>query len=76
MHGKCTTSTWMTLTWKFMEENNLLLKEATPNLTPARVNDKILMEGFARNGFLGAQLETLNQCRLFLNVTTLADICS
>eukprot|EP00957_Ditylum_brightwellii_P180559 13754420-Ditylum_brightwellii.AAC.1 len=59
-HGKCTTSTWMTSTWKFMEENNLLLKEATLNLIPARLNDKFLMEEFARNGILGTQLETLN----------------
>eukprot|EP00957_Ditylum_brightwellii_P086117 6552315-Ditylum_brightwellii.AAC.1 len=35
-HGKCTISTWMTLAWKFMEENNLLLRGATLNLTPAK----------------------------------------
>eukprot|EP00957_Ditylum_brightwellii_P007890 597425-Ditylum_brightwellii.AAC.1 len=75
-HSKCTTSTWMTSAWKFMEENNLLLKEATPNLTPARVNDKFLMEEFARIGILGTQLGTLSRCRLFLKVTTLADICT
>eukprot|EP00957_Ditylum_brightwellii_P070377 5346898-Ditylum_brightwellii.AAC.2 len=76
IHGKCTITMWMALIWKFMEENNLLLKETTLNLTLARINNKFLVEEFAWNGILGTQLETFNQCRLFFNVTTLADICT
>eukprot|EP00957_Ditylum_brightwellii_P117378 8952126-Ditylum_brightwellii.AAC.1 len=76
IHGKCTTNKWMALTWKFMEENNFLLKEVAPNLTPSRINNKFLMKKFVWNGILGAQLETLNQCRLFLKVTTLANTCT
>eukprot|EP00957_Ditylum_brightwellii_P113228 8635093-Ditylum_brightwellii.AAC.1 len=66
----------MASTWQFLEENNLLLKETTQNLMPSRENDQFLVEEFACNNIRGAKPEMLNHCRLFLNVTSLSDICS
>jgi hypothetical protein len=74
--GKLATEYWITNSWKlFMEEFNITTIKDTPLLTLQRVGDKFIIDSFHRHGFKGKQLVWLNLlCRLFLQVTTLADI--
>jgi hypothetical protein len=59
-----------------MAEFNITMIEDTTPLTLRRVGDKFLIDSFHRHGFKGKQLVRLNLCRLFLQVTTLADIAT
>jgi hypothetical protein len=63
--------------WGFTHQNNITIQEeATSNLILRRVNDKFLMEEIALNNrvFTGTELAHINRCRLYLQVTSLADI--
>jgi len=39
-------------------------------------NDQFLILSFAQSGIGGTELSRINQCRIYLQVTTLADICN
>jgi len=43
-------------------------------LSLAGTNDSFLMEDFVKAGYNSTELWTLNNCRLYLQVTTIADI--
>jgi hypothetical protein len=76
-YHKWTDSVWLTSFWAFMRRTKLLididghwLPEAT------REFDVVLMDYFVEEGYSAAALGSLNRCRLYLQVITLADISS
>jgi len=52
----------------------LKITYSTWTIPPLRKNDCFLMEDFLEYGFPKHQLEKLNACRMYLQVTTLAEI--
>ena len=68
------TTTWVKSVWLFLWEHSMSLEEDGPHLTTRRDNDTFLTLVFYANGFRGKQLHRLNHCRVYLRMTTLADI--
>ena len=61
--------------WEFAYNNNIRIEDrVTQNLQLHRNGDLFLMEQFANEDFTSTELQHINRCRLFLQVTTLADI--
>eukprot|EP00957_Ditylum_brightwellii_P002595 199140-Ditylum_brightwellii.AAC.1 len=76
IYHHCAMFTWLSWAWEFLWKHGIRLEEETPNLKLQRVNDCFLTEAFARAGFVGKALDSLNQCQLYLRVSTLANITS
>lgn len=72
--GPIASPCWVRTLWKFLFEHNMHIKEDTPSLQGSRQNDKFLIEEFVHLGYRSGDLQTLNRCRLYLQVTTTADI--
>ena len=72
--GKLATDCWIVHSWKFMHDFSIDLIEGTPALPLRRIGDRYLTSSFYSHSFKGRELLRLNRCRLFLQVTTLADI--
>ena len=47
---KCTTKSWITKTWKFLCEKNMVIEENIPNLKPQFYKDSHMMEDFLSRG--------------------------
>lgn len=52
----------------------MILDEGTKSLYLLRQNDSFIMEDFLKAGYQGEELAEMNRCRMYLQVTTLADI--
>lgn len=68
---------WLTSLWRALHKSKLIVqvkREWRPSLP--RTHDIFLMDYFLRLNFKPAQLKLLNQCRIYLQVLTLTDICS
>jgi hypothetical protein len=72
--GKLATTCWISHTWNFMQDMDIKMIKGTPSLKLRWVSNKFLVEYFHHSGFTGKSLICLNRCRLFLQVTSLADI--
>eukprot|EP00957_Ditylum_brightwellii_P141513 10780466-Ditylum_brightwellii.AAC.1 len=70
----CTTNTWITHTWEFMLKNSLHLEEEISNLPRIWENDQYIMDTFLKVGYHSQELATLNRCRLWRKVASLADL--
>ena len=72
------TDCWIKDTWKFAHEHDIdIIENVTPNLTLRRQHDSYIMEEIINlSCYSGTELKHINRCRLFLQVTTLADITS
>jgi hypothetical protein len=68
------TGCWLKHVWHFQQEMELSLKHATPVLTLQPTSDSFLMSTFSDAGYTGQSLRVLNQCRRFLQATTVADL--
>jgi hypothetical protein len=68
------TGRWIRHTWQFLWENSVSILDRVPDLVLRREGDRFLIPAFAGSGFARRDLLQLNRCRLFLQVTTLADI--
>ena len=74
-YGVYATNTWLTHTWKFMEEKKITMMNRTRRLILRREHDSFIMETIIQNIPLTlAKLKAINRCRCYLNVTTMADI--
>ena len=69
-----TTKGMMQDLWLFGTTHEIYLHQPF-DILPWRDNDPYLMETFINHEFTAKELWTLNETRLFLQVTTLADIC-
>jgi hypothetical protein len=75
LYSHLLTDTWIKDTWKFAREHNIdLIDKVTSNLTLHRQNDLFLMEVIVHHGFSKSELQKINRCRLYLQVTSLSDI--
>ena len=71
------TSTWLSDVWKFLSEKKLFIQDDLPNLELQRENDRYIMDiALTQGSFSTNELQKINGCRLFLQVTSLADITS
>jgi len=67
-------SQWLSFLWQSMHTNRIQITYQSWNLLPLHVNDQFLMEDFNDQNFLHYQLEWLNACCMYLQVTTLSEI--
>jgi len=70
----CCTPTWLTHTWQYCTENGIVVKTGITPLSLQCENDQFLTQAFWNHGYRGKQLALLNQCRIWLQATTLADL--
>ena len=66
---------WLKTTWEFISNSNLIVRAPHVRLHPPRVQDVFLTDAFVANNILVKDIQRLNQCRLYLQVLTLSDIC-
>ena len=75
------TYPWLTPCWfrellQFCGQEDLTLQDTLPRLAPFTTNDVFLMDAFIEASFDRHELRLLNECRMFLRVITLSDICT
>ena len=69
------TQSYVQSTWKFMSENHLKLNDKTEKVKMLREGDVSLMEIFMKKKDISShELLTLNRCRIYLKVFSLADV--
>jgi hypothetical protein len=68
---------WITSLWQLLFTLSMKLEvEDYCVPSPAWANDIMLMDEALRQSYTPRQLHPINQCRLYLQVLTLSDICS
>jgi len=65
---------WLSKLCATMHLNRLQVKYESWMIPPLHINDRYLMNNFADQDFPMHKLEKLNACRMYLQVTTLAEI--
>jgi hypothetical protein len=70
------TDCWLKTAHSFATTHRLRIHDTLPLLQPYRRDDRFLIEEFIKFGFQGQDLRMLNECRMFLTVTTLAEIAT
>jgi len=68
------TPCWLSQTWQYASKHEIRITTNIPELELQCINDQFLMLMFWQHSYKGTQLALLNKCRLWLKVTTLADI--
>ena len=69
------TKSWVKSTWQFLWEHKLALHEDTEQLQLASPRDSFLVQDFKHIGKIDAgRMKVVNRCRLYLEITTLAEI--
>jgi hypothetical protein len=68
------TDSWLKTAHSFALSHGMRLEDTSPNLVPRRLDDRFLVEEFIRNGYQGADLRKLNECRMFLHTVCLSEI--
>lgn len=74
MFESLATGCWLKHVWRFQQELDLSLKHATPVPTLQSTSDSFLISLFSDACYTGKSLRVLNQCRRFLQATTVADL--
>ena len=72
----CLTPCWIKDLLLFCDDNEITIQDTCADLDYGSTDDIYLMEAFRESGFTPKELKILNQCRLFLRVLTLSDICT
>jgi len=65
---------WLSWLRRTMNEHNIQIRYSAWVIQPLRRHDVFLMEAISKLGLTPQQLEQVNACRMYLQVTTLADI--
>lgn len=68
------SDTWCKRVWMELDELDIHLEMDTPTVTPQRLHDRLLMDILIDAEVDQPTLLWLNNCRMYLNVSTLADI--
>jgi hypothetical protein len=63
-------------TWLFAKQFNIQIDDDLTEFKAPRAADRLLIPTFASMGFAGEQLVWLNQCRLYLRVSWLSELCT
>ena len=74
--GRLAMPSWVTHLWRYAWSKKVGLEEKTSSLELRREGNVFLMQCFAMTRTRGAELDKVNQCRLYLQALTLADIVS
>lgn len=72
----CVTPTNLDSVWYFCSEHNLSLLDGLPDTPLPREGDQFLMAAFERFGYSPKERRLLNNCRLFLRILFLSDLCT
>ena len=72
------TDAWIKNLWKFLWEKSIVLEEKkTMNLKTHRENDRFIMEDIVNlNIYSKAEIQHINRCRIYLQVSSLSDIAT
>jgi hypothetical protein len=68
------TDSWLKTAHSFAFAHGMRLEDTSPNLVTRRQDDRFLTEEFIRNGYQGADLRKLNECRMFLKTVCLSEL--
>jgi hypothetical protein len=68
------TGCWLKTAHSFATSHQLRIHDTLPLLQQYRLGDKFLVEEFIKFSFQGRNLQMLNECRMILTITTLAEI--
>ena len=71
-----TTACWLRELLLFCEQEDLSLQDTAPKLEPFTSQDVFIMKSFADSSFTPNELRQLNECRLYLRVITVSDLCT
>jgi len=74
LYGCLAPRSWMKSTWKHLDKTPLTLKGPKFTVSPKRARDDHLMDIFVQHDFDVETLRILNECRLCLHATMVADI--
>jgi hypothetical protein len=75
-YGSLTPAGWMKQTWEALDETPLTLKGCDLGVPSQRQHDHHIIDAFVHQGYSNEELIDLNDCRLYLQATTLADLCT
>ena len=76
-YGLLAPKGWIKHTWMQLAETRLSIKgEDGLTSPPRRTGDIYLMDAFIAQGYSDNDILALNDCRLYLQATTLSDLCS
>ena len=64
--------TWLTASWKFLEDKEIKMEDNNDLFKRRREGDTFLMEIFVQQGYAKGLLVSLNRCRIYLKILTLA----
>ena len=67
---------WMKHTWECLDSTPLSLLGPPLQIPPLRQHDEFIMDAFVAQGYEDAELQILNDCRLYLKATLLSHICT
>jgi len=70
------TKSWVKTAWQFQQTHKIWLETDIQDLTTSRINDKLIMPAFYEAGFQGCDLACLNCCQIYVQCTSLADLCN
>ena len=70
------TDSWIKFTWEFCQTHSTVIHDDTPNFAPLRVHDRYLTHLFMSFTSQKSTLRALQRCCLYLQVTTLSEICT
>jgi hypothetical protein len=68
------TDSWVKATWQFAMEYGITVIDELPDLVPSREHDQLLIPTMMNLGFGGSDLQKINQCRKYLQVSWVGDI--
>jgi hypothetical protein len=70
------TESWIVETLKFMSQHNISINLGFPEFPLRRQHDSFLMTALYHSTIPRTQWKSFNKCRIFLQVLSLADICT
>ena len=76
LYGYLLTDSWIKGVWQEVFHTSIHVIEQTESLKPKQDNDILLIEQFTSIGYSKGKMTLLNQCRVYLQVTTLSDLTS
>jgi hypothetical protein len=70
------TNSWVKSTWQFALEYGITISDDLPELVPNREHDQLLIPLMIKLGFGSSDLQKINQCCKYLQVSWLGDIAT
>jgi hypothetical protein len=74
--GRLLTDCWLKSVWCFCDQAGISFRDSLQPLRLRRHHDQFLIQAFSNSGFRSGDLRILNECRLYLRIVTLSDICT